>query len=999
MREESVYHLPRPRLTSALTPARTGLVVGGGGYGKTWLAAEMSDVLGVPAVTATIDQASVSAELLLVRLRAGAARLGLSDVTAYMDRAGHDDPNARVSHLLEALDGQPVLLVVDEVHNAAPDAVGLLVWTASQLGDDQRLLLVGRHAPAGLDALSQAPTTVTLGTRDLALTEAELGDLCGEGFGLTLSPEQLADVRTSTEGWLAAVVLLAAQLKADSAGPRRTRRQDRGGQEILATLVDDILGRLSQAEQTGLLQAAQFPLLDDELLAAATGIEGLLAKARSAGLPLSDGPAPWCQLIGPVRDLLMHKMAARPEVLVGGAQCYSDRGEPALGADVLIAAGQPDDAAQLLASLTAQQAERVDLAEFASLTERLPESAVARYPRLLLNLAHQCAPAAMTRLRAATLERATSLVDPAIDAALSREIGAEVARDLVWEDRQQEAEELATKLLGQTGAGEELTRARLLEVLGRAASFQKDDVHLRYAEERLQIAARTYRAHEQWTWLSTLMTPLAIWVQVPRGAYDEAVRCLDEALALVPHHRLNRGVILTFRAEILAAVGRYEEAADTLTEAEDVATASLDPRLRAYIEWDRARAASQQGDAAATEAAIAAVEAVGGEWFDQSGCLFLADAAEFLDRVGLFSKADDYLARAKSHRFRDEPALGRVDAELLARRGDPQEAEQRLLTWLAAPWFEPRDEWRVSLLRAYVAARRGDADAAGLAGTAFALAARLGYPQLPLIQDRAIAEELLALAGDNEQLTTLNLDSAAFPVVISLLGRFQVTQAGRVLDVPPGQGRQLLKLIASAGGSLSADQVIEQLWPDVDYEVGANRLRTVLNRLRESVGDVALRDDRVLRLAPHVHTDAHRFEEGARRAMSLASARSPQALAVARSALAAYRGDLLPDDPYEPWATMPRERLRRHALSLLNLCAEVVAAVGDLDEAVRCLVRATDLAPYEEERYLTIARHLLTQGRRGAARSYVERAHEVLKELNLSPPVELLDLDRLVRAM
>jgi DNA-binding SARP family transcriptional activator len=556
---------------------------------------------------------------------------------------------------------------------------------------------------------------------------------------------------------------------------------------------------------------------------------------------------------------------------------------------------------------------------------------------------------------------------------------------------------MATGLLNQTGASEELTRARLLEVLGRAASFQKDDVHLGYAEERMQIAARIYRAHEQWTWLSTLMTPLAMWVQVPRGAFDEAVRCLDEALALVPHHRMNRGVIHTFRAEVLDCIGRTDEAADSLLEAEQIAAAAPDARLRAYIEWDYARAASQRGDAAATVAAIQAVEALATEWFDQSGCMFLADAAEFLDRVGLVAEARGYLDRALAHQMRDEPALGRVEAGILARSGDPDDAERRLVAWLAAPWFEPRDEWRVCLLRAHAAARRGDANAIGLAVDAFALAAKLGYPLLPLIQERAIAEELLALAGGSDRFVSLNLDPEPFPIVISMLGRFEVTRGGRLLDVPAGQGRQLLKLIATAGGNLPAEQVIDELWPDIDVEVAANRLRTVLNRLRESVGDVVLRDDRVLRLAPHVRTDIERFEESARRAAGLGTGRSREALGVARSALAAYRGDLLPDDPYELWATGPRERLRRHGLSLLDLCATTVAAVGDLDEAVRYLIRATELAPYEEERYLTIAHHLLRQGRRGAARSYVDRARSVLTELNLSPPAALLDLDRLVR--
>jgi DNA-binding SARP family transcriptional activator len=605
----------------------------------------------------------------------------------------------------------------------------------------------------------------------------------------------------------------------------------------------------------------------------------------------------------------------------------------------------------------------------------------------------------VTRLRSAVLERAQQLVEPSLDPALSREIGAEIARDLVWADRQAEAETLATTLLGQTGIGEELTRARLLETLGRAAAYQKDDVHLGYAEERLEIAARTYRAHEQWTWLSTLMGPIAMWVHTPRGEFDQALQCMEEALALIPHHRINRGVILTFRAEVLADLGRFEEASDSLVEVEEIAQSTRDRRLLAYVAWCHAYIASLHGDADETVRRLKAVEEDATDWFDQSGCMFLAQAADYLDRVGLSEESQAYLSRSLAHPQLDDPALGRVQACVLARSGDPEAADKALLAWLAAPWFEPKDKWRVTLLRAHAAARRGDSDAVDLAVEAFGLAARMGYSALPLIQERRIAQELLALAADQKALTAIDLDVTTVPIVICMLGRFQVTQAGRVVEIPAGQGRQLVKLVASAGGNLPVDQVIEQLWPDVDYEVGANRLRTVLNRLRESEGDLLIRDDRSLRLAPQVQTDAHRFEEAARRATSLAATHSSRALTVARSALATYRGDLLPDDPYEPWATMPRERLRRHALSLLDICADAVAAIGDLDEAVRCLARAIDLAPYEEERYVAVARHLLSQGRRGAARSYVDRARAVLQELNLSPPAELVELDRRVRRL
>jgi DNA-binding SARP family transcriptional activator len=232
-----------------------------------------------------------------------------------------------------------------------------------------------------------------------------------------------------------------------------------------------------------------------------------------------------------------------------------------------------------------------------------------------------------------------------------------------------------------------------------------------------------------------------------------------------------------------------------------------------------------------------------------------------------------------------------------------------------------------------------------------------------------------------------------FPVTVSVLGGFGVTRGGRVVDVPPGQGRQLIKLVATAGGRLTAEGAMEALWPEADPDASANRLRTVLNRLKDAAGDVVMREDRQLRLGPDVHTDVRAFTDDARRAMSLAAGGSREAVSAARAALARYAGDLLPDDPYDSWTELPRQRLRDQALALLDLCADWAARAGDLDEAVRCLERAIDLAPDEEERYLSAARHLLTQGRRGAARRLVQRARSVVDDLGVQPPVLLIRLE------
>jgi DNA-binding SARP family transcriptional activator len=155
-----------------------------------------------------------------------------------------------------------------------------------------------------------------------------------------------------------------------------------------------------------------------------------------------------------------------------------------------------------------------------------------------------------------------------------------------------------------------------------------------------------------------------------------------------------------------------------------------------------------------------------------------------------------------------------------------------------------------------------------------------------------------------------------------------------------------------------------------------------------------MRDGDTLSLAFDLRVDLHEFEREARRALALGSAEPSLAVAVAASAISRYRGDLLPEDPYEPWLERPRERARRIALELLDLCSDVATERGDLDEVRRFVELAIELAPYDEHRYLRAASALLEQGRRGAARAVVARARSALAELGLPPPLDLVRIER-----
>ena len=358
------------------------------------------------------------------------------------------------------------------------------------------------------------------------------------------------------------------------------------------------------------------------------------------------------------------------------------------------------------------------------------------------------------------------------------------------------------------------------------------------------MAARSYRNQSLWSWLAYTLATLGYWVHSDRGATDQALAAVDEALEVIPHRRQQRPVTLTFRGEILHLVGRYQEAAANLDEAEEIARVIGDVRVRAYVAWQRARGLSQRGDGPATLAAINAAESFRSDWFDGCGGEFLADAADFLDRVGYHDLALQYLDRAREQSEHEDFEVERAAAAILARTGDPDEAERRLVALAASPWCEPLERPRVQLLRAVAAQRRGDPAAASLAIDSLEQAARLGHPGLPMIRERRAAERVVGLVESSGHPLAAGLAELQFPVTVAVLGCFAVTRGGRPVEIPPGQGRQLVKLVAASGGRLTADAVMEALWPEAEPELSANRLRTVLNRLRDAAGDVIVRQDR-----------------------------------------------------------------------------------------------------------------------------------------------------------
>src|SRR5690606_15956719 len=122
-----------------------------------------------------------------------------------------------------------------------------------------------------------------------------------------------------------------------------------------------------------------------------------------------------------------------------------------------------------------------------------------------------------------------------------------------------------------------------------------------------------------------------------------------------------------------------------------------------------------------------------------------------------------------------------------------------------------------------------------------------------------------------------------------------------------------------------------------------------------------------------VTVDAVRFEELARDALAGADRRA------AAAAIAAYGGELLPEDRYVEWADEPRERLRLRYLDLLRL-----------DERWETLI---ELDPGDEVAHVALMRrHAAAGDRHSALRQYERLDRHLRSELGVSPGREATSL-------
>lgn len=209
------------------------------------------------------------------------------------------------------------------------------------------------------------------------------------------------------------------------------------------------------------------------------------------------------------------------------------------------------------------------------------------------------------------------------------------------------------------------------------------------------------------------------------------------------------------------------------------------------------------------------------------------------------------------------------------------------------------------------------------------------------------------------------------PLVVDLLGRYEVRLQGGLVDLAP----RLRDILAMLVLGLTREEIGATLWPDADHQKIKNNLGVQLNALRKG-------------LEPW-RVPTYLLESGLRNVESdLLRLRTALGSSDVATVHALYREPIAPGVTVAPVGEAA-ENLRREVVSLLMS----QAAHAEPDVALSWLERVLELEPLEEAALRSSLEILVRQGRRPEARARLERFAVMLREeTGLEPLPETSDV-------
>lgn len=387
--QQTLRHALLARMTSD-SPHKLKLIHAPAGFGKTTLLLQYRDACQKQqrrTLWLSLDAADNDLERFVRHLQVG------------WNASIQQPPQA--SGLLEqlALCEQPFTLLLDEFDAIqAPDVLALLQQLLDYLPPNGEVAISSRQIPAlRLATLRAHGQLLEISRTDLCLSLEETTRLLHTRLPQSLGAQDIALLHTRTEGWVAAIQLLTLSLP-QHADPTALLRHFSGSHyELAHYLTEDILLRLSPAQQEFLLLSSVFEQFDADacnwLMAREDSQEMLIGLLRDNLflLPLDSQGHQYryhSLFVSYLRTRLAQQDGDRHRDLQRrAAQWFVQQQRPIRAIDHLLLAGETEAAVQLLGQHAQTLLEDGRVRRLLRWFEQIPASQLADHPRLRLSCA------------------------------------------------------------------------------------------------------------------------------------------------------------------------------------------------------------------------------------------------------------------------------------------------------------------------------------------------------------------------------------------------------------------------------------------------------------------------------------------------------------------------------------------------------------------------------------------------------------------------------------
>lgn len=241
-------------------------------------------------------------------------------------------------------------------------------------------------------------------------------------------------------------------------------------------------------------------------------------------------------------------------------------------------------------------------------------------------------------------------------------------------------------------------------------------------------------------------------------------------------------------------------------------------------------------------------------------------------------------------------------------------------------------------------------------------------------------------------------ESRAPTLQVQLLGGFVVTRDGKVLTDTARRSRRLWNLmkvlLVHHGQRVSVSSLVDALWGEEECVYPERALQNLVYRLRRMLAPegedgpeyiLQVQDGYCWNSQAPCDIDTKRFEQSFARAQG-DGVNPAEAEACLQEAVAAYRGELLPECGYDEWVIAPRNRYKAMYLQAVQQLIYLLKQRQDLAGIIALCTEAAQREPYEEFIHAAKMEAYLDMGNTVRAQAeYEEVAQMLYRELGVRP--------------